>query len=193
MWTIAGDFQAALVSHRNAPRLSRKAPTNPIWNCYQCADGEWLLLVMPMPFPDYWPRFCKMTGRLEWVAGYPDLAALRTNNAELSAALDVIFAEHDRAHWMAQMDEAGLIWAPVAKVTEVIENPQVREMGWITEIDHPQYGRFETLDTPFKIYGSEVGVRGPAPGPGQHTFDILSELGITSDEVTKLATDGVLS
>jgi len=192
MWTIGVDFAAALVSHRDAPRLSRKAPGQPIWNSYQCADGEWLMLVMPAPFPAYWPRFCQMVGRPEWVAAYPDLAALRANTAELVAAFDLIFAQQDRAHWMTKMDEAGLIWAPVARVTEVIESPQVREMGWITEIDHPQYGRFQTLDTPFKIYGSEVGVRGPAPDPGQHTFDLLTEFGITPDEVTKLATDGVL-
>src|SRR2546422_526736 len=51
MWTIAADYSAALVSRKNTSRVSRSAPTQPIWNSYRCADGEWLLLVMPAPFP----------------------------------------------------------------------------------------------------------------------------------------------
>ena len=192
MWSIGCDFSAALVSGGNATHVSRKAPTHPIWNSYECADGEWLLLVMPAPFPAYWPRFCQMIGRPEWSASYPDLAALRTNSTDLVANLDVIFRQGERTRWMQKLDEAGLVWAPVAKVADVIENAQVREMGWIIEIDHPRHGRFQTLDTPFKIYGSDVGARGPAPEAGEHTFDILAEFGVTPDELTQLATDGVL-
>jgi crotonobetainyl-CoA:carnitine CoA-transferase CaiB-like acyl-CoA transferase len=191
MWTISGDIQAGLVSKKDAPRTSRKAPTNPIWNSYCCSDGGWLLLVMPVPFPHYWPRVCKMVGRPEWAAQYTDLASLRAKTAELTAELEPIFAQHDRAYWSARLDEQGLIWAPVAMVSEVINSPQVQHMGWFKEIEHPEFGRFQTVDTPFKIYGSDTGARGPAPTPGQHTFDILAEFGIEGDEVTDLATAGV--
>ena len=192
MWTIGADYSAALVSRKNTQRVSRTAPTQPIWNSYRCADGEWLLLVMPVPFPAQWPSFCRMVEHPEWIDAYPDLDALRANTAVLTAQVDAIFAQHDRPHWMKKLDEARLIWAPVAKLTDVIDNPQVREMGWITELDHPQHGRFETLDTPFKIYGSDSGARGPAPTLGEHTFDVLTEFGVTSDEIAALATDGVL-
>ncbi len=192
MWTIAGDYSAALVSRKDAPRLSRSAPTQPIWNSYRCADGEWVLLVMPLPFPSHWPRFCRMVGREEWIEAYCDLASLRANTRRLTSEIDAIFAEHDRPHWAAKLDEASMIWAPVAKLTEVIESPQVREMGWIDEIDHPEHGRFETLGTPFKIYGSDTGVRGAAPALGEHTFDVLSSLGVSGDEISALAADGVL-
>ena len=63
--------------------------------------------------------------------------------------------------------------------------------GLVRKIDHPEFGRFETVDTPFKIYGSDIGARGPAPTPGQHTFDLLAEFGIEGEEVTDLATAGV--
>jgi crotonobetainyl-CoA:carnitine CoA-transferase CaiB-like acyl-CoA transferase len=65
-------------------------------------------------------------------------------------------------------------------------------MGWYTTIEHPQFGPFETLDTPFKIAGAEVGVRGPAPENGQHTFEILAEAGIDDAELERLATAGVI-
>ncbi len=192
MWTIAGDYAAALVSKREAPRISRTTPVNPIWNSYRCADGRWVLLVMPVAFPAYWPRFAKMVGRDDWVRDYQDLMSLRAATAALTADIETIFAQYELAHWAARMDEAGLIWAPVAKVTEVIANPQVREMGWIAEVEHPEHGHFETLDTPFKLYGSDTGVRGPAPENGQHTFEVLSELGITEEELADLATNGVI-
>jgi crotonobetainyl-CoA:carnitine CoA-transferase CaiB-like acyl-CoA transferase len=192
MWTIAGDFSAALVAKKDAPRVSRHEPTNPIWNSYLCRDGHWMLLVMPVPMPLYWPRFCAMVERPDWAEKYLDLATLRADTIPLAAAIDEIFAQKDHDYWAARMDECGLIWSSVARITEVINNPQVREMGWITELDHPEFGKFETLDTPFHIYGTDTGARGPAPTAGQHTFDVLTELGVSEDELATLATNGVI-
>lgn len=194
MWTIAGDFSASLVSKMDAPRISRTNPTNPIWNSYRCADGEWVLLVNPTPFPRHWPIFARMVGREEWATDsrYDDIMKLRANTQQLTREIDAIFAEHDRDWWAKRLDESGLVWAPVARVTEVIDSPQVREMGWIETIEHPEHGRFETLGTPFRIYGSDVAVRGPAPEAGQHTFDVLSDLGLTEDEIGELAAKELL-
>jgi crotonobetainyl-CoA:carnitine CoA-transferase CaiB-like acyl-CoA transferase len=192
MWTIAGDYAAALASHKDAPRISRKSPTNPIWNSYLCADGEWILLVMPVPFPLYWGRFCEMVERPDWAAQYTDLTALRADTTPLASALDEIFIEKHRALWMEKMDAFGLIWAPVARVSEVASSAQVKEMGWITSLEHPQFGQFETLDTPFKLYGSNVGARGHAPDAGEHTFEILAKLGIGEERLGDLASNGVL-
>ncbi|MEO8539507.1 MAG: CoA transferase [bacterium] len=192
MWTIAGDIQSGLVSKKDAPRTTRKSPTNPIWNSYECADGNWILLVMPVPFPNYWPRFCAMVERPDWAAEYTDLANLRAKTTELTAEIDPIIASRDRGHWAAKMDEHHLIWAPVATVSDVVNSPQVRQMGWFTEIDHPEFGRFETLNTPFKLHGADVGPQGPAPGPGEHTFEVLSQFGLSSDELSELAVQGIL-
>jgi crotonobetainyl-CoA:carnitine CoA-transferase CaiB-like acyl-CoA transferase len=192
MWTLAGDYSAALNARQHPPRISRKKPVNPIWNSYQCSDGRWVLLVNAAPFPNYWPRFCERIGRPDWAAQYPDLASLRANSANLAAELDQVFAAHDLAWWSNALDEAGVIWAPVAQLTEVMEDPQVRDMGWITTVEHPEYGLYEILDTPFKIYGSEIGVRGPAPTPGQHTFEVLADLGVDADTLDELAVNGVL-
>ena len=197
MWTIAGDFAAALAAKANQqqpPRISRKNPVNPIWNSYRTADDRWLLLVNPVPFPAAWPKFCAIAGRPEWAADprWDTTPKLRTHSAPLTAECDAIFAAHDYAWWARELDAAGLIWAPVATMPEMVADPQVHEMGWFATIDHPEYGTFETLDTPFKIFGAEVGVRGPAPEVGQHTFDILAEAGIEGAELERLATAGVI-
>ena len=93
MWTIGADYSAALVSRKNTQRVSRTAPTQLIWNSYRCADGEWLLLVMPVPFPAQWPSFCRMVEHPEWIDAYPDLDALRANTAALTAQVDATFAQ----------------------------------------------------------------------------------------------------
>lgn len=194
MWTLGGDLQAALISREQPSRHDRTRPANPIWNSYRTADAAWILLVMPQPDPHYWPRFCQMIGKPEWGHDerYDTLLKRREHSLALTTEIDRIFAEHSLEHWSAKLDEYSLIWAPVAKLTEVIDDPQARAMGWFTTIDHPTLGRFETLDTPFHIYGADVGARGPAPAAGEHTFDILTELGIDEEELTRLATDGVI-
>jgi crotonobetainyl-CoA:carnitine CoA-transferase CaiB-like acyl-CoA transferase len=194
MWTLAGDLQAALVAREQPARHVRTQPANPIWNSYPTADGGWILLVMPQPDPVYWPRFCEMIGRPEWAADprYRTLHDRRRHSEELTREIEARFAAHDLAHWAPLLDRFGLIWAPVAKLTDVIDDPQAREMGWFTTLEHPTLGRFETLDTPFKLYGAEVGARGPAPEAGAHTFDVLAELGVDDEELAQLAADGVI-
>jgi crotonobetainyl-CoA:carnitine CoA-transferase CaiB-like acyl-CoA transferase len=194
MYTIAGDFSAALTSKQHPSRTSRKSPVNPIWNTYRCADDRWVLLVMPVPFPNYWPSFCKIAGRPEWANDerWNDLPKLRANTPALVEQIDGILGAQPLAHWTKLFDEAGLIWAPVATMADMIADPQAREMGWITELEHPTAGKFETLNTPFRLYGSDTGARGPAPDIGQHTFEVLTEAGLSEEELADLAAAGVL-
>jgi crotonobetainyl-CoA:carnitine CoA-transferase CaiB-like acyl-CoA transferase len=193
MWTLAGDLQAALVAREQPSRHARVQPANPIWNSYQAKDGLWVLLVMPLPDP-YWPKLCAAIERPDWANDprYDSLAKRREGSRELTAQLDAIFATRTRAEWAERMDAHGLIWAPVATLPDVIDDPQAREMGWFTSVDSPTLGRFETLDTPFKLYGADVGVRGPAPAAGEHTFEVLAAAGLSDEELAQLAEGGVI-
>jgi crotonobetainyl-CoA:carnitine CoA-transferase CaiB-like acyl-CoA transferase len=193
MWTLGGDLQAALIAREQPRRHERTQPANPIWNSYPTGCGSWILLVMPQPDP-YWPRFCEMIGRPEWAKDprFDSLHGRREHTVTLTREIEARFAAHDLAHWAARLDEYGLIWAPVATLTDVIDDPQAREMGWFTTLEHETLGRFETLDTPFKLYGADVGARGPAPEAGAHTFDVLAEIGVSDEELAQLATDGVI-
>lgn len=176
MWTIAADLSAAIVSGLDAPRTVQTAPSNPIWNSYQTSDGRWVLLVMPQPDP-YWPSFCEAIGESELATDerYDSLMKRLQNTRELTAHLIERFAEQDLAHWSAVLDEHGLIWAPVVELSEVVNDPQVRAMGWITEIEHPTAENYETLGTPFQIRGAALGPQGPAPGIGEHTQGVLGK------------------
>jgi crotonobetainyl-CoA:carnitine CoA-transferase CaiB-like acyl-CoA transferase len=135
-----------------------------------------------------------MIGKPEWAEDerYDTLAKRREHTVALTAEIDRLFGAYDLAYWSKKLDEHGLIWAPVATLPDVVDDPQAREMGCFTTIAHPTLGSFETLDTPFRIYGADIGARGPAPSAGEHTFEVLSELGIGAEELARLATDGVI-
>jgi crotonobetainyl-CoA:carnitine CoA-transferase CaiB-like acyl-CoA transferase len=115
---------------------------------------------------------------------------LVVNTASLTEEIDPIFATQDLAYWARELDLANIIWAPVATMPEMIADPQVMEMGWITQVAHDGH-EFEVLDTPFKVRGTDTGARGPAPAIGQHTFDVLAQFGIEGDELDCYATAGV--
>ena len=110
---------------------------------------------------------------------------------ELAAMIAKAFAGHDLAYWSGRLDEHGVIWAPAAELPEVIADPQVREYGWIRDVEHPEAGAYQTLATPFQIRSAELGPRGPAPAAGQHTHEVLGEFGIEEDEQARLAERGV--
>ena len=191
MWTIATDFAAALVSGGAAPRHDREAPANPIWNSYETRDGRWIVLVMLQP-DRYWSAVCRALDRPEWAQDAGDSPLeLAGRSRELSAAIAECFAEQDLAYWSRRLDEHGVIWAPAAELPEVIADPQVQEMGWIVDVEHPAAGAYPTLGTPFQIRDAQLGPRGPAPEPGEQTSEVLRELGMDEQELARLAESGV--
>ncbi len=192
-WTLGTDLAAALVAGQQPLRHDRTQPINPLWNSYRCADGRWVMLVMPQP-DRYWPRFCQMLGRSGWATDprYATLEGRRERSRELTREINTVFAAADVATWAERLDAAGMIWAPVAELPEVIRDPQLRSQKAFAPVVHPVAGRFETLAAPFHIGGADVAVRGPAPSPGEHTHEVLSGLGLSDDELADLAENGVL-
>ncbi len=109
MYTIAGDFSAALTSKKDPARISRKTPVNPIWNTYRCGDDRWILTVMPVAFPSYWPKFCQIIEKPEWADDerWNDLPKLREQTPLLVGLIDEIMATKPFAHWAKLFDEYG--------------------------------------------------------------------------------------
>ncbi|MCP4005757.1 MAG: CoA transferase [bacterium] len=193
VWTIAGDVSASLVTRTSGPRHDRSTPPNPIWNSYRTSDDRWILLVHPAP-DRFWPLVCSAIGRDDWSADprYDSAPKRSQLSAELSTAISEAFAQHDLAYWSQTLDQHGVVWAPVATIPEVVQDPQAREMGFFHSIDHPECGSFETLAAPFSIRDAAVVPRGPAPGHGAHTREVLQEAGLSSDDIDDLKRSGAI-
>lgn len=194
IWVLSADLQVTAMTRQEPRRSPRRAAQNPMLNTYQASDGRWFMLVMPAPDP-YWPRLCAALGRPE-LATDPRFATIRDRtqrSAELVALFEEAFRTQPRAEWGRRFDEQGLIWAPVQGMLDVVDDPQAAANGYFTTVPgHPVYGDFPTINTPLQFGRSQVGPRGPAPEVGQHTEEVLLELGYSWDEIAELRAAGAV-
>jgi crotonobetainyl-CoA:carnitine CoA-transferase CaiB-like acyl-CoA transferase len=193
LWTIASDIQGALLAGHHPPRHDRTAPANPIRNSYPTQDGRWIVLVMTQP-DRYWATFCEAIDRPEWAADerYGTLESRGRHREQLAADIEARLREQPLAWWASRLDEFGIIWAPAQELPEVIADPQVQALAMFPEVEHERLGRYRTIGAPFRIAGADVGVRGPAPEPGQHTHEVLRESGLTEEEIADAASRQIL-
>ena len=193
IWSLASDVTTALFERVQPDKTSRDLPPNPIWNCYQTGDERWLLLVMPMATP-YWPKFCEMVERDDWLNDerFSTLPGLMEHGLALVEEIKAMFKAHDIDYWREKLDNSGLIWEPVAELPEVVEDPALRERGAFSFLVHEQAGAMEVVSAPFHIRGADIAVRGPAPDAGQHTAEVFVEAGLSQARVDELIEAGVL-
>ena len=186
LWTISSQAQAALLHYAPFAKPDRLAPRNPIANTYQTRDQRWISLRI-LALERDWPRFCTAVGHPEWSEEFQDFSALTAHAAVLRERLEALFLTERFDHWSARLDEAKLMWAPVATLDDVLADPQLREMGAFEQVEHPVGGTIEMVSAPFKIEGADIRVRRTAPGIGEHTAEVLAEAGLTPDEIASYA------
>jgi crotonobetainyl-CoA:carnitine CoA-transferase CaiB-like acyl-CoA transferase len=188
LYIFGCDVAMALVAREPLRRHDRKATQNALWNTYQTQDGRWLMLVMIDP-TSYWPRLCAAVERpdLETDARYAEPFTRVANTASLIETLEQEFAKRPLAEWKRRLDAAGLIWSPVNRVDEVVDDPQARAMGYFGTLQHPSDGRtFETLAAPFRIEGVEIGRGRACSNVDADGEAILREAGLDESEIAKL-------
>jgi formyl-CoA transferase len=187
LYILGCDVAMGLVAREPLKRHDRKTCANALWNSYEVAGGRWILLVMIDPTL-YWPRLCEAIER-------PDLAAdprfaepfpRAANGAALVAILEQEFAKHPLDVWRARLDAAGLIWSPVSRVEEVLDDPQARAMGYFAPLDLPQAGSFESLGPPFRKDGLQLGTRRACSDVDTVGEAVLREAGLDASEIAKL-------
>ncbi len=177
-WTLASDLSVSLVDGTQPPKPARAQWPNPLTCRYRCADDRWVALCMPGP-RDYWDNVCVALDRIEWTMDdrYRDVPTRLEHAAEIIALMDTALAEQPRHEWARRFDEAGVIWAPVQTLPELIADPQAEAMGLFQTIDDPANGlHFRTVAAPFHLRGVDLSVRGPAPALGQHTAEVTAEV-----------------
>jgi crotonobetainyl-CoA:carnitine CoA-transferase CaiB-like acyl-CoA transferase len=184
---LGNDVANALVTKERARRHDRRAPLNPLWNSYPVAGERWLLLVMIDPEP-YWPKLCTALARQDLLADprFADGWKRAAHATVLCQELERTFLAKTLEEWRPVLDAAGLIWAPVLRVDEAIQDPQARTMGYFYEIEHPAAGRFETVAPPFRIEGTPLGARLAASPLNADARAILAEAGLDEGEIEKL-------
>ncbi len=185
---LGTDVANALVTRERAKRHDRRSPLNPLWNSYPVAGDRWLLLVMIDP-DRYWPKLCAAIARQDLLDDprFGDGWKRAANAKALAEELERTFLSRTLEQWRPILDAAGLIWAPVLRVDEAIDDPQARAMGYFYEIEHPVAGRFETVAPPFSIQGVRLGAATAASPLGADAREVLREAGLSDAQIDELA------
>jgi crotonobetainyl-CoA:carnitine CoA-transferase CaiB-like acyl-CoA transferase len=158
--------------------------------------GNKQLLTLNHLQPDpYWKHFCQTIER-EDIENDPRFNSLSTrseNSAVLINIIDEAFAKRTLEEWKVRLLKFGLIFSPVQKPTEVVNDPQARANDFFETFTHPVYGPIELVAAPIKLSETPGTLRTPAPEFGQHTEEILLELGYSWGEISWLRDKKVIA
>lgn len=189
-----GSLQSYLANEREPIRDSRQHPANALTNTYQTKDGRWLMLSM-MTADSPWPDFCQAVGITE-LLNDPRFSSheSRCDNADaLRQILDEVFTTRTLSEWVKSFKGREFAWSPCQTIKEVAQDPQVIENEHITSFEHPHLGPVKMVGLPVKLSRTPGQIQSPAPEVGQHTEEILLELGLDWQDISSLKDEGVIT
>ena len=180
------------VTHRQLGRAGRGHAYLPtIWRVFKTADGYVVVGGLP---ENRWPAFCAALDmpELEHDERYASYGVRLAHLDELYAVLDDVFLKKTDAEWMELLKAADCICGPVATYDELLDDPQVRANEYIVEVDHPTQGRLPVVGAPWRFSETPVEIAPAAPELGQHSEEVLQELGYTWEQIAELREQGAL-
>jgi len=165
----------------------------PLRNCFRCKDDKWILGTNH-PEDKYWPAFFEATGQgaLAHDARFADQEGRIANCAELVAIFDQVFTTRTRDEWMEIFLPHGLMFSSVQEVKEVSNDHQALANGYMVPFEHPNYGRVMIPGYPAHFSAGRTGTRKLGPAIGEHTTEVLLEMGYSEIEIENLRKEGVL-
>jgi crotonobetainyl-CoA:carnitine CoA-transferase CaiB-like acyl-CoA transferase len=192
LWVMSPDVVAAAATPGGMPTGTRESAPNPLTNCYRTSDGRWIWFVM-LQADRHWPEFCTHIGRPDLAADerFSSAQARAANLAACMAELDDTFARHTLAQWQDKLAGLSGAWAVAQSATDLLEDPQVLANGYLAEVGYDT--RTHSLVTGPAQFDGQPPSLTRAPAVGEHTDEILLELGTGWDEIVKLKLDGIVN
>lgn len=175
------------------PREIRAEAGNPLYNHYKCKDDKWIAIAHLQP-DRYWHNFCRALDitEVETASKFNSIETRGKNAKELVAILDKKFITKSRDEWMEILKKEGCIFTPVQSPMEVANDPQALTNNYFIYIDHPVWGKIKVIGFPWDFSETPASWRREAPEFGQHTEEILLELGYTWDDVERFKIEEVI-
>ena len=153
---------------------------------FKCRDGQWIFIAAAND--RFWGKLARAIG-LEAMAVDPRFAKNQErvkNRTELEDILERTIAQYDREPLLKRLEDADVPATPVNTVDQVMNDPQTAERGIVQRVRHAKLGEIPVVGTPLRFSRMNPGVRRAAPLRGQHTDEILAEVGYSADRIQML-------
>jgi crotonobetainyl-CoA:carnitine CoA-transferase CaiB-like acyl-CoA transferase len=189
---VSHSFNQVMFGYPPSGQRSRTQSFNPMISCYRDCNGKWFYL-LGLQGDRIWGPVCRSIGRpeLEHDPRYESLGARTKNAGELMALLDVEFARCPLAQWAGIFDREGVWWCPVQNVQEAMKDPQMRAAGAFAKINTPE-GEREIVPAPIDFNRTPWNIRSCSPELGQHTEEVLLEMGHSWEDIARLKEQGAI-
>ncbi|HVT64784.1 MAG TPA: CoA transferase [Mycobacteriales bacterium] len=192
MWSMSPDIVAAPYTGELF-RADRKNAGNPIASFYRTSDDRWISLVC-LQSDRFWPELCGLMERPELADDprYVDQVARYKNRRECVEELDGIFAAKTLEEWKQILSGFSGVWSAAASFTELHADEQVAANQYLSDVARGDGSSFRLVAPPYQFDGEPSSSGRAAPELGQHTEEVLLELGMDWDEVTTHRDSGAL-
>ena len=181
------DFQAAryLMKGEVPGQVGNDHPTSMPTSAYRTADGY---INVGASGDGMWTRLCGALGRTDLLerADFQGQANRARNRAALNAALNEAFGSRTSAAWIAILNEAGVPCGPIYSVDKVFDDPQVRHLEAAAPVEHPTLGTIRLVNQAAKLSRTPASLATATPELGEHTEEVLHELGYGAAAIVRL-------
>ena len=186
------DFQATrwLIGREIPPQAGNNHPTGIPTGTFKVQDGY---INIAASGQHMWKRLCEALGAMELCedARFSSPGRRSKNRDLLNTLLEEKLQTKSATEWVEILNTAGVPCGPILTIDKVFENEQVQHLGLAYPINHPQLGPIQILGLPVTLSRTPGAIRTPTPEKGEHSEEILGELGISVEEIRQLREAGV--
>jgi crotonobetainyl-CoA:carnitine CoA-transferase CaiB-like acyl-CoA transferase len=172
-------------------RVGNRNPNVTPAEAFKAADGFINVVILN---PEQYEKFCHALGDEGLVSEsrFATNEARIANHPEFKARVEAALAKRTVDEWVERLIAVGIAAGPIYEFDQVFDDAQVKHTGMVREVEQPGLGSVRMLGFPFAVGGARPPVRRPAPRLGQHTREVLSEIGISAYQVERLVGAGVI-
>jgi formyl-CoA transferase len=191
VWSASVSIQAALAGAKFYGLHDRKHPASAALNVYRASDGTWFVLVV---MHDKLAAVTKAIGRSDLLTDprFSDPAKLMTNMPQLTAILDETFSAQPMEHWNEVFNGVHVTFGAVLGPEEVINDPQLAANEIVVPLEGAGGKLTSTISSPIQLHGVAKVPARRAPDLGEHTEEILRDLGFDADGIEDLLASGTV-